>query len=55
MATAFNRKGGSKSPRISGAARAKVTDPPLQVRIERVTDEHAPCDAPFRPRIVDSY
>ena len=44
MAAAFNRKGGSKSPRNSAVARAgSPSEPPLGAG-DRVTDGHAPCD-----------
>ena len=37
----------ARSPPDFGRRAGKVTDPPLQVRGGRVTDGHAPCDAPF--------
>ena len=44
LPAAFNRKGGSKSPRNSAVARAgSPSEPPLGAG-DRVTDGHAPCD-----------
>ena len=44
LPAAFNRKGGSKSPRNSAVARAGApSEPPLGAG-DRVTNGHAPCD-----------
>lgn len=51
LPASFNQKGGSKYPRISAVARARADGAPLHGLGDRVTDGHAPRDAPFRRRI----